>query len=254
MKRFQLTFIACSLALTSAAWAQSSADSSYLQRTTPRFETFAGSSANLTSLASGLRSGTPITLTGNGQTANFTSPTRPMGYGNITRSLDLAQRQLALQGITNPTPSQLQAALTGGTVTGPKGTVNYAGVLQMRSSGMGWGKIAQTVGVHPGMGKSASAAVPARASATNASGRSVIAHGNDKPASARTLGNGHARIATPSGNSGNSAAAAHANARGLGNSATTTSAAGAHAGGGNHGIGGGGHGNAGGGGGGGRGK
>ncbi len=256
MKRIQLTFIACSLALSGAAWAQSSADSSYLKRTTPRFETFAGSSTNLTSLASGLRSGTPITLTGNGQTANFTSPTRPMGYGNITRSLDLAQRQLALQGITNPTPNQLQAALTGGTVTGPKGTVNYAGVLQMRSDGMGWGKIAQTVGVHPGMGKSASAAVPAaRASATNASGRSVTAHGNDKATSARASGNGngHARITTPSGNSGNSAAAAHANARGLGNSAATTSAAGAHAGGGgNHGIGGGGgnHGNAGGGGGG----
>lgn len=246
MKIFQTTIIACSLALTGSAWAQTTkSDASYLQRVTPQYQTFAGSNANLSSLASGLRSGTPITLTGNGQTANFTSPTRPMGYGNITRSLDLAQRQLALQGITNPTPSQLQAALTGGTITGPKGTVNYAGVLQMRSDGMGWGKIAQTVGVHPGMGKSASAAVPARASATNASGRSVTAHGNDKPASARASGNGngHARIATPSGNSGNSAAAAHANARGLGNSAATTSAAGAHAGGGGN------HGNAGGGGG-----
>lgn len=255
MKLFQTTIIACSLALTGAAWAATNADSSYLQRVTPRYQSFAGSNDNLSSLASGLRSGKQITLTGSGEKAVFTPPTKPMGYGNVTRSLDLAQRQLAAQGITNPTPNQLQAALTGGTITTPKGTVTYAGVLKMRSDGMGWGQIAHSVGVHPGMGKSAAAAAPSRAGITTAAGgRSAVAvDRSNRPdtAGATGKGQGQSRIATASGGSANSAATAHANARGLGNSAAITSAAGAHAGGMNAGGGmGGGHGNAGGGGGG----
>ena len=232
MNLAKLTILACSLALTGTAWAATSADSSYLKRTAPRFESFAGSSDNYSSLATGLRSGRQITLTGSGEKAVFTSPTKPMGYGNVTRSIDLAQRQLALQGITNPTPSQLQTALMGGTITTSKGTVVYRGVLQMRADGMGWGQIAHSVGVHPGMGQSGAHAASSGGITTAAGGQSTAATGkSNRPDTAGATGKGNASIATASGGSANSAAAAHANARGLGNSAAITSAAGANAGG-----------------------
>jgi hypothetical protein len=235
MNRMQRILIAaCSLGLTTTAWAAttSSADSSYLKRTAPRFESFAGSSDNYSSLATGLRSGKPITLTGSGEKATFTSPTKPMGYGNITRSLDLAQRQLALQGITDPTPSQLQTALMGGTITTSKGTVVYKGVLQMRADGMGWGQIAHSVGLHPGLGKGPTMAATSSTGITTATGgQSAAATGKShRPDTAGATGKGQASIATASGGGGNSAAA-HANARGLGNSAAITSAGGANAGG-----------------------
>jgi len=212
MQRILIT--ALTLTLTSTAWAAttSSADSSYLKRATPRFETFAGSTDNLSSLAVGLRSGTAITLTGSGEKATFTSPTKPMGYGNITRSLDLAQRQLALQGITDPTPSQLQTALMGGTITTSTSTVVYKGVLQMRSDGMGWGQIAHSIGVHRGLGKA-----PTTAAATSSA--SITSAG------------GHALASNSSTSRGNSTAAANASGQGLGHSAAMTSASGASAGG-----------------------
>jgi len=59
-----------------------------------------------------------------------------MGYGTSRARLTSRSASSARQGINNPTPSQLQTALMGGTITTPKGTVNYAGVLQLRSSGM----------------------------------------------------------------------------------------------------------------------
>jgi hypothetical protein len=203
-----------SLTLTTVASAAtpSSADSSYLKRATPRFESFAGSNDNLSSLAGGLRSGRTITLTGSGEKAVFTAPTKPMGYGNVTRSLDLAQRQLAMQGISNPTPSQLQTALMGGTITTSKSTVVYRGVLQMRSDGMGWGKIANSTGIHPGLGKAPTAAAASSAGIRSAGGPSLAANS--------------------SASRGNSTAAAHASGQGLGHSAAVTSAAGANAGGG----------------------
>lgn len=122
-----------------------------------RFEDMAGSPENAASLVAGLRSGTEITLSSpDGATGvSFTPATKPMGYGNITRALTLAQRQLAAQGITEPTPEQLHAALNGGTLTavdstGASRTVEMAGVLQLRSQGMGWGKIAHQLDVGPG--------------------------------------------------------------------------------------------------------
>lgn len=123
-----------------------------------QFSSFAGSTANADSLALGLRNGTAVTLTaGSGtqaSTTTFTPPTGHMGFGNVTRALTLAQRELAALGITQPTPQQLQAALMGGTVTTGSGstaqTVTLPGVLQLRSQGMGWGQIAHTIRVFPG--------------------------------------------------------------------------------------------------------
>lgn len=127
-------------------------ESSYLDRIAPKYLSFAGSEENLASIASGLRTGGMITLqapTGTSvETLSFLPPTKPMGYGNITHALDLAARELASAGITSPTPEQLQAALTGGTVVSPMGQTSLLpGVLQLRSQGMGWGQIAHTLGV-----------------------------------------------------------------------------------------------------------
>jgi hypothetical protein len=126
-------------------------------RIASRFETLAGSPENAASLVAGLRSGSEVTLTSPDSTTgtSFTPSTRPMGYGNITRALSLAQRQLAAQGITRPTPEQLNIALNGGSMTtidgsGASRTVDVPGVLQLRSQGMGWGQIAHQLSVNPG--------------------------------------------------------------------------------------------------------
>jgi len=115
------------------------------------FESFAGSQENSTALVTGLRSGSEITLTQQGEpSATFTPATKPMGYGNVSTSLSLAKYQLAQQGITEPTPEQLQTALNGGSITIDGETVEYQGVLQMRADGMGWGQIAQQLGTKLG--------------------------------------------------------------------------------------------------------
>lgn len=118
------------------------------------FSDFAGSPENSASLVNGLRTGAPITLTDPAvvggpppNSTTFTSPTKPMGYGNVRIALSLAQTQLASEGISNPTAAELRGALIGRTYVGPDGTTMMTdGVLQMRASGMGWGKIANTMG------------------------------------------------------------------------------------------------------------
>lgn len=139
-----------------------------------QFTDLAGSKENAASLVSGLRSGSSITLNSpttapaptTGASATFSAPTKPMGYGNVRIALSLARTQLASQGITNPTPSQLQGALVG--TSGPSGT--QTGVLQMRADGMGWGKIANTMGVKLGAVMSGKQSWPAAGTTTTAAG------------------------------------------------------------------------------------
>jgi len=221
MNSFQLKTLvaACSLAFSGAVLAQTTVSGStsgittaaggsgtsavYLRRTETRFGGFTGSTENTNSLASGLRTGGEVTLTGSGETATFTPPTKPMGYGNVTRAMDLAQRDLAAAGISNPTPTEIKIAMMGGTITRTEGTTTttttFDGVLKLRSEGMGWGQIAHSIGVHPGMGKAAPAPVtsPTGAATTNvttassrsgivtAAGASAAVHGNG---SGRALG------------------------------------------------------------------
>lgn len=151
------------------------------------FTAFAGSEANAQNLVTGLRNGTPITLGGTSSTGGtstttltFDTPTRPMGYGNVHIGLSLARQQLVSYGITNPTPEQLQAALTGGSITTSSGqTVTLNGVLTQRADGMGWGAIAQSQGVKLGQVisglKSANARIAsgAAASTTTSAGTGV---------------------------------------------------------------------------------
>jgi hypothetical protein len=190
---------------TTTTTSTSAISSQYLKRSQARFGEFAGSQDNVTSLVTGLRSGGEITLSDG---VSFTAPTKPMGYGNITRSLDLAQRQLAAQGITQPTPEQLQIALMGGSLTGPNGTTTYTGVLQMRADGMGWGKIAQNIGVHPGMGKAATstaagttttATTTGTTSATTSSRSSIVTAGGGRVHTASGLARGHGNGAVAAG-------------------------------------------------------
>jgi hypothetical protein len=127
------------------------------------FNSFLGSDS--TAVVTGLRNGTPITLTtttpattpGAAPTVTttvITPPTGQMGHGNVFISLALAKQQLGQMGISQPTPQQLQAALTGGqitTVTGTTATTTQLnGILTMRSQGMGWGQIAQQQGTKLG--------------------------------------------------------------------------------------------------------
>ncbi len=147
------------IALAGAVCSPAVADPVPATATTPSgkltagFSDFAGSPENSASLVNGLRTGAPITLTDPAvaggpppYSTTFSSPTKPMGYGNVRIALSLAQTQLASEGITNPTAAELQGALIGRTYVGPEGTTTTDGVLQMRASGMGWGKIANTMG------------------------------------------------------------------------------------------------------------
>jgi hypothetical protein len=131
------------------------------------FSSFLGS--NSIAVVTGLRNGTPVTLTSTTTTPSatpgglpvttttttvITPPTGQMGFGNVYISLALAKQQLSTLGITQPTPEQLQAALTGGAITQTTGTgatattttTNLQGILTMRSQNMGWGQIAQKLG------------------------------------------------------------------------------------------------------------
>ena len=228
---------ACSLAFAAAAQAQttgittaagaSSGSTVYLKRTETRFGGFTGSSANTDSLATGLRDSKPVTLTGSGEVVMFTPPTRPMGNGNVTRAMDLAQRDLAAAGITNPTPTQIQAAMMGGTIRTPNGPTTFQGVLTLRSQGMGWGQIAHTVGVHPGMGKSSVVTTPAGGATAAAAGGAgpksgivTAAGGSTVVSSGHGRAHGHsssASVTTAAGASAGAGGGASAAAKGQGN-------------------------------------
>jgi hypothetical protein len=213
-----------------------------------RFESLAGSQENLVSLVNGLRTGSKVTLEGPvvtplpgsppppPHTTRFTPPTKPMGYGNITRSLDLASRQLASVGITNPTPAQLKAALNGGTVLTANGYVKLDGVLQLRSQGMGWGKIAHTIGVHPsghanamavtkhphvGVTTAGSSTSTATAAGKGSARSSIVTAAGSSPVSTAgsSRGNGHAYGAASAGvktAAGGSAGGGHGNGNAYG--------------------------------------
>lgn len=157
---------------------------------TNQFTAFAGSQENANALISGLRTGKAITLTPSASTSGgaatssastFIPPTKPMGYGNIKIALSLAQNRLASQGITNPTPEQIQGALMGTPASGGKAATE--GVLQMRASGMGWGKIANTMGVKLGTVMSGKQPAPASTSASTSrtTSRVTSASGSSSP-------------------------------------------------------------------------
>jgi hypothetical protein len=96
------------------------------------------SAANLQALRTALSQGTAVSLTGNTpggatQTVSFTAPGGPLNDFEVTQALQLASTLLAQQGIFNPSPEQLRAALVGGNLVTAAGTsVPLQGVLQGR--------------------------------------------------------------------------------------------------------------------------
>ena len=118
-----------------------------------RYTLLTGSKANAQSLVTGLRTGSVVTLVSSSSApaVSFTPATQNMGYGNINIAIALAKTALAKQGITNPSPAQLAAALNGGNITLANGTVvTMVGVLTQRNAGMGWGNIAKAMNVKLG--------------------------------------------------------------------------------------------------------
>lgn len=119
------------------------------QNMAPVFAEFVGSETDSLALIEGLRSGSTITLEGDTDSVTIT-PNAPMGYGNVFATLALAQEDLAQAGITEPTAEELATALNGGSITVNGVTTQFAGVLTLRASGMGWGQIAKELGVNLG--------------------------------------------------------------------------------------------------------
>jgi len=212
------------------------------------FMDFAGSQKNADALVTGLRSGSAITLTspGTGGTTTsttFTPPTGKMGYGNVYTSLALAKQNLVMAGITDPSASQIQAALMGGTVTAPNGqATTLTGVLQLRAQGMGWGQIAQQYGyklgpVISGMKSSnASLAASSSTTTTTAVGKGVssgvvTAGGSGSNAGGQGQGNAYGRgIVTGAGTGVGPQGQGNAYGRGIVTGGGTAGAqAGAHA-------------------------
>lgn len=157
MSILALAAMAAALPARAADVAEPRGDIKVQDRLTTQFTVFAGSESNARSLVTGLRTGEPVTLTettspGVVKVTTFDPPTRPMGNGNVRIALALAQEQLASQGITSPTSSEIHASLMGGTIMAgnPPHPVQLTGVLELRSQGMGWGQIAQAYGTKLG--------------------------------------------------------------------------------------------------------
>lgn len=188
------------------------------QRIVSDFAGWAGSGENAGALVTGLRSGTSIRLYGaGGESVSFQPGTRPMGYGNVYISLALARARLVAQGITEPTPLQLQTALTGITLASgsPPQSLQSRGVLQLRSDGMGWGRIAQVydlklgpvmADMHSAHHSLVSTGAPAMAGPVRASG--IVTASGTAPAM-NGYGTGHGK-AHPVGVSASVSGAAHA--------------------------------------------
>jgi len=201
-------------------------------------------------VVSGLRTGHSIVLTETvpgptpdapptTKTVTIDSPTGPMGNGNVRNTLDLARFQLAQAGVQQPTATQLQAALTGGSVTNADGvTTKLPGVLTLRSEGMGWGQIAHEMGTNLGAikngradptttattGTSGSTAGGAGTGGTSTVGAHHTVDASGAVSTSTTHGHGQG-IVTGTGESGG--AATTSSGHGHGHADTVTNAAGA---------------------------
>lgn len=212
------------LALAPVLQAQTTSDTTSTQdarsgsstRLISTYTDFAGSPGNATSLVQGLESGTSVTLVpvgiqplGTGP-VTFTPAIR-LSPGDTNIALALAQAELARAGISNPTPAQLEAALNGGSLTKADGTrVTLQGVLTERKSGMGWGQIANAMGVKLGALVSASKTEHAGTKEHAESQEHSHAKSMGKE-SAETL---RSNRAAESSRSDNSAASSHGNSGG----------------------------------------
>jgi hypothetical protein len=111
------------------------------------FAEFAGSVENATALVEGLRTGGDVVMVERDDSVvRFSSIAGPLGYGNVSVALSLAQANLAIYGIVEPDLQQIAAALAGGEVLVGGEVLHLPGVLNMRAWGMSWGSIAEELG------------------------------------------------------------------------------------------------------------
>ena len=200
--------------------ATSQGESKVIGEISDDFNSFLGSNSN--AVVTGLRNGSPITLTtttpsstpGGAPTLTTTTinpPTGKMGFGNVFISLALAKQQLGQMGISQPTPEQLQAALTGGTITTGTGTTatttQLQGILTMRSQHVGWGQIAQKLGTK--LGPVISGLKSANQNMTTASASST---GRQSTGSSSGIVSGSGK---PQGNSGQGASGQNRSGEGI---------------------------------------
>lgn len=140
-----------SAATPDAATAAAAEQTQAAARVAAPFATLAGSAANAQALATALKTGTAATLTTTpsdaAATTSIVPPTKPMGWANVSHSLELAQFVLTDAGVVRPSTADLSAALVGGVVVVPGGkSVALPGVLKQRAAGMAWSDIAQRYG------------------------------------------------------------------------------------------------------------
>ena len=197
------------------------------------FITLAGSRENAVALSTALRNGSTATLTytsiaADGTTmttmVEITTPTKPMGWGNVSHSLALARFALNQEGISNPTGAQLRAALDGGTIMTADGrSLTFAGVLQQRADGMGFGRIAQSYGTTMGaVNRGIKASATSDEMTTTAVGSSSPTVTAPKVASAPSVAAGRG-LTTAAGTAAGTAASAGQGANGLTTAAGATS-------------------------------
>jgi hypothetical protein len=113
-----------------------------LVRLARQYAAFAGTTRNALNLIAGLRNGSTIVLNGGEGEVSFKPPTAPMGWSRVQRILNLARAGLTSLGIESPQPSQIMAALMGGTLRMGAGVVGFPGVLRMHSERIDWTRIA----------------------------------------------------------------------------------------------------------------
>ena len=153
---------------------------------------FSGSRENYAGLSEGLREGKPITLkaiTPGGAPVTFTPPGGPMSELEARQTLKLASDLLASQGIHDPTPEQVRAAIVGGRLPLAGGqSVLLRGVLEGRT---------QAAAASPGAATSESQGDDHRSDSApkaRTSDAARIGHTSDTPKSGHTSdtrGTGH---------------------------------------------------------------
>ena len=115
------------------------------------FVNLAGSEDNAVALVEALYHGQPVQLVWPSAATEASlpavttiePPTVPMDWDDVRLALILARDALASVGIVRPAGEQLRAVFMGGEFVAPSGRrVGFRGVLQMRSEGFNWGRIA----------------------------------------------------------------------------------------------------------------
>ncbi len=126
------------------------------------FVNLAGSEDNAVALVEALYHGHPVNLVApsaiqDGMLPAVTTidpPADPMEWNDVRMALILTRDALVSVGIVRPSGEQLRVVMMGGEFVAPSGRlVGFRGVLQMRSEGFNWGRIASERFQRPAVAK-----------------------------------------------------------------------------------------------------